>query len=69
MFWIIKREVALTGKWPSSKSVADEMGWRNPSGVADALASLARYGLVRRVQEGGPVMSRYELVPSGDDGA
>lgn len=62
---IIKSEVAATGKWPSARMIADEMGWKNTSGVADSLTALVRYGYLRRVHNHGPVMARYEIVEDG----
>lgn len=59
---IIKSEIAVTGRWPSARMIADEMGWKNTSGVFDSLTALVRYGHLRRVKNTGPRMSRYEIV-------
>ena len=62
---IIKSEVAATGRWPSARMIADEMGWKNTSGVTDSLDGLVRHGHIRRRSFGGPVMDRYELIDGG----
>lgn len=59
---IIKSEIAATGRWPSARMIADEMGWAGTSGVYDCLIALVRYGYIRRTNNNGPLMSRYEIV-------
>lgn len=59
---IIKSEVAATGRWPTSRMVADKMGWKNSSGISDCLTAMVRYGWIKRVKNDGPLMERYELV-------
>lgn len=59
---IIKSSVAASGKWPTSRQIADAMQWKDTGSVADCISALARNGHLRRIRNDGPVTQRYEIV-------
>ena len=59
---IIKAELSATGEMPTRDDIRKAMGWKNDSAVGDVLTRLCRHGHMRRVNNYGPIMKRYELV-------